>query len=54
MAKRIQEKYAKLECAECKKVNYHVHKNKKKLKDRLELKKYCKFCKKHIIHKETK
>ena len=54
MAKRIQEKYAKLECVDCKKINYYVHKNKKKLKNRLELKKYCKTCKKHTMHKETK
>lgn len=44
----------KLECTECKRINYFSHKNKKILKDRLELKKYCKFCKKHTLHKETK
>jgi len=44
----------KLECTECKRVNYFSHKNKKILKERMELKKYCKFCKKHTPHKETK
>jgi len=49
-----QDNMIKLECAECKRVNYYSRKNKKTLKDRLELKKFCKFCGKHIPHKETK
>ena len=43
-----------LECTECKHRNYDSHKNKKNDPDRLEMKKYCKFCKKHTMHKETK
>ncbi|MCK4540442.1 50S ribosomal protein L33 [Candidatus Parcubacteria bacterium] len=49
-----QDNMIKLECTECKRVNYFSRKNKKLLKDRLELKKFCKFCKKHTLHKETK
>ena len=49
-----QDNIIKLECTECKRVNYFSRKNKKLLKDRLELKKFCKFCKKHTLHKETK
>jgi len=49
-----QENLIKMECSVCKHVNYFSHKNKKTLKNRLELKKYCKWCKKHIAHKETK
>ncbi len=49
-----QDNMIKLECTECKRVNYFSRKNKKILKERLQLKKYCKFCKKHTIHKETK
>ncbi|MBU0646648.1 50S ribosomal protein L33 [Patescibacteria group bacterium] len=49
-----QEYMIKLECTECKSLNYNSHKNKKKLKDRLELKKFCKKCKTHTMHKETK
>jgi large subunit ribosomal protein L33 len=49
-----QDNLIKLECTECHKVNYHSHKNKKVIKERLELKKFCKFCKKHTPHKETK
>lgn len=44
----------KLECTECKRVNYNSHKNKKTLKERLELKKFCMSCSKHTAHKETK
>ncbi|HME46099.1 MAG TPA: 50S ribosomal protein L33 [Syntrophorhabdales bacterium] len=43
-----------LACSECKNRNYNTTKNKQKTPDRLELKKYCKFCKKHTAHKETK
>lgn len=43
-----------LACSECKQRNYNTMKNKKNTPDRLELKKYCRFCKKHTTHKETK
>ena len=43
-----------LECTECKRRNYTTDKNKKNNPDRMELKKYCKFCKAQTIHKETK
>lgn len=43
-----------LACTECKNRNYVTTKNKKNTPDRIELKKYCKFCKTHTIHKETK
>jgi len=49
-----QDNLMKLECTECKRVNYYSHKNKKTLKGRLEMKKFCKFCGKHLKHKETK
>ncbi|NMC32831.1 MAG: 50S ribosomal protein L33 [Veillonellaceae bacterium] len=43
-----------LACTECKQRNYQTNKNKKNDPDRLEFNKYCKFCKKHTTHKETK
>ena len=43
-----------LACTECKQRNYDSMKNKKNDPDRLEMKKYCKFCKKHTLHRETK
>ena len=42
------------ECTECKRRNYTSTKNKKTTTDRVELKKYCKFCRRHTNHKETK
>lgn len=43
-----------LACSECKQRNYDTMKNKKNDPDRLELNKYCRFCRKHTLHKETK
>ncbi len=43
-----------LACTVCKRKNYSTTKNKKTMPDRLELKKFCKFCRKHTVHKETK
>lgn len=53
MAVAVREKIT-LECTECKRRNYTTEKNKRNNADRLEISKYCKFCKKHTIHKETK
>ncbi len=49
-----QENLIKFECSECRHINYYSKKNKKTLKERLQLKKHCKWCKKHTLHKETK
>ncbi|HBT47353.1 MAG TPA: 50S ribosomal protein L33 [Peptococcaceae bacterium] len=43
-----------LECSECKRRNYTTTKNKKNDPNRLELKKYCSYCGRHTVHKETK
>ena len=43
-----------LACTECKQRNYNTAKNKKNDPDRLEMNKYCRFCKKHTLHRETK
>lgn len=43
-----------LACEKCKNRNYNTSKNKKNDPDRLELTKYCKFCREHTPHKETK
>ena len=43
-----------LACTECKQRNYTTMKNKKNDPDRLEMKKYCRFCKKTTVHKEAK
>ena len=43
-----------LACTECKQRNYNTMKNKKNDPDRMEMSKYCRFCKKHTAHKETR
>ena len=43
-----------LQCNDCKRRNYTTVKNKKNDPDRLELQKYCRWCRKHTPHKETK
>ena len=40
-----------LACTECKQRNYNTMKNKKNDPDRLEMSKYCRFCKKHTIRR---
>ncbi|MEO7802940.1 MAG: 50S ribosomal protein L33 [Actinomycetota bacterium] len=41
-------------CAECKRRNYITTKNRQNHTDRLELKKYCRWCRSHTSHKETR
>jgi large subunit ribosomal protein L33 len=43
-----------LRCNECKQRNYNTMKNKKNTSEKVELKKYCRFCRKHTVHTETK
>ena len=49
-----QEYFIKLQCTVCKRINYHTTKNKKVNPEELELKKFCKWCRKHQPHKEMK
>ena len=43
-----------LACTDCKNRNYTSTKNKRKHPDRLEFKKYCRFCRHHTAHRETR
>ena len=43
-----------LACTECKQRNYNMTNEKKNHPERMETQKYCKFCRKHTLHKETK
>lgn len=53
MAKSTRTKIT-LACTECKQRNYQITKDKKTHPDRMETSKYCRFCRKHTTHKETK
>ena len=43
-----------LQCGDCKRRNYSTTRNKKTQTDKLEIKKFCSFCRKHTLHKEVK
>jgi large subunit ribosomal protein L33 len=43
-----------LACSQCKRRNYTSTKNKKTNTEKLERSKYCRFCRKHTVHKEGK
>ncbi|MBU4347951.1 MAG: 50S ribosomal protein L33 [Nanoarchaeota archaeon] len=51
---KYKERLIKLRCTDCKGINYYAHKNKKLVERKIELKKYCKKCRKHSVHKEMK
>src|SRR3989338_8682449 len=46
--------YAKFQCASWKEINYFLHKSKKAMEEKLELKKFCNSCRAHKKHKEAK
>ncbi|OGD63947.1 50S ribosomal protein L33 [Candidatus Berkelbacteria bacterium RIFCSPLOWO2_01_FULL_50_28] len=54
MAKKSAREQIKMECTVCKTCNYHSEKNKTNTTTRVELKKFCKLCKKVQPHKEGK
>lgn len=49
-----QDQLIKLGCKTCKHVNYWSRKNKKLVERKIELDKFCKWCRKHTVHKEVK
>jgi large subunit ribosomal protein L33 len=52
MAKK-KKPFIKIQCSECKKTNYFAQKT-KAMEGKLELKKFCRWCRKHTLHKEGK
>ena len=43
-----------LECTECKRRNYITVKNKQNDRERIEMKKYCRWDRSHTVHRETR
>ena len=43
-----------LACQDCKRRNYSTTKNRRKSSERLQFNKYCRSCRKHTAHKESK
>jgi len=52
--KKAGREYVFMECDECKNRNYRTSHKTAGGADKLELKKYCKFCHKHTEHKEKR
>lgn len=49
-----QDNLIKLNCSVCKRTNYWSRKNKKTVTRKIELRKFCKWCKAQKMHKEAK
>jgi large subunit ribosomal protein L33 len=43
-----------LACEECKRRNYQTRKNRRNDPDRIEMRKFCRWCGRHTPHKETR
>ncbi|MBI2055359.1 MAG: 50S ribosomal protein L33 [Candidatus Sungbacteria bacterium] len=49
-----QDNLIKLSCTVCKRVTYWSRKNKRTTERKIELKKYCQWCRKHTPHREAR
>jgi len=54
MAKKGNRIIVGLRCSDCNRTNYVSERNRINTPDKLELKKYCRQCKKRTTHKEVK
>ncbi len=54
MAKKGDRVIITLACSDCRERNYVTEKNRRNDADRLELKKYCRRCRRHSLHRETR
>jgi large subunit ribosomal protein L33 len=43
-----------LACEDCKRRNYQTNKSRRNTPDRIEMRKYCRWCGHHTAHKETR
>jgi len=53
MAKKGAREIVGMVCSICKNQNYVTLRNKVNMEKKLEIKKYCKLCRKSTLHKET-
>jgi len=54
MAKKGNRPFLRLKCSDCESLNYTTKKSKVNTQEALELKKFCKRCRKHTLHHEVK
>ena len=50
----VKDNMVKFKCSLCHRITHYTRRNKRKVKEKLELSKYCRFCKKNAIHTESK
>ncbi|HEX4103995.1 MAG TPA: 50S ribosomal protein L33 [Candidatus Paceibacterota bacterium] len=48
------DKLIALRCSVCKRRNYYTTKNKKTVERKIEFNKFCNWCRKHTLHKESR
>lgn len=55
---KAKERYVLMACSQCRRHNYYLHKSRGKKAagqtPKLELNKFCRWCRKHTEHKEVK
>ncbi|MEI9966303.1 MAG: 50S ribosomal protein L33 [Candidatus Moraniibacteriota bacterium] len=51
---KIKDTMAKMKCSVCGRITHYSKRNKKKVKEKLALSKYCNFCRKNTPHTESK
>ncbi len=44
----------RLSCSQCQRNNYYTTKNKRTTTEKLEMRKFCEWCRSHQVHKEGK
>ena len=49
-----QDHLIRLACQKCKRINYWTRKNRKQVERKIELKKFCRWCRQRTVHKEAK
>ncbi len=54
MAKTDNRPTITLACSNCKRRNYVTQKNRINDRERIELKKFCRWCRQHTVHRETR
>lgn len=54
MAKRTAVELIALQCTGCKRRNYTTSRNRRNVQEKLELRKYCPFERRRVMHREAK
>ncbi|HXF51483.1 MAG TPA: 50S ribosomal protein L33 [Dehalococcoidia bacterium] len=54
MAKKEDRVIITLACTECRERTYTTEKNRRNDPDRLELRKFCPRCRRHVLHREVR